>query len=329
MPTPAEHHPRYPIYIVSKGRHESRYTMKALDRLGVKYYVAVEPQEFKAYKNVIDPKYGTVLELPFSNHGMGSGPARNWVWEHSQANGFKRHWVLDDNISEFWRYHNNRRIRVETGSIFRATEDFVDRFKNVPLSGLQYKFFVVDNSADYKPFVTNTRLMSCILIENTCPHKWRGKYNEDVDLSLRVLKDGYCTILVYAFLAGKMRTGTIKGGNTTEIYGDGTFKKSKMLVDLHPDCVKLVRRYGRWHHHVDIERFKGNKLIPVDNLVIPDEPNEYGMKFVKNHKTTDEVEFDIKQDIFAKYYVRDEKEAAADKTAKYFKTYVDEDDDDE
>lgn len=289
MSTPKNLMPKYPIYIISKGRYESRMTMKALDKMGVHYFVAVEPQEFEKYKATIDPKWGTVLELPFSNHGKGSGPARNWCWEHSVAHGHKRHWVLDDNISEFWRYHNNRRYRCESGAIFRATEDFVDRFKNVMLSGLQYKFFVVDNSADYPPYVMNTRLMSCILIQNDCPHKWRGKFNEDVDLSLRVLKDGYCTILMYAFLAGKMRTGTVKGGNTEELYGDGTFEKSKMLVNLHPDCVQLVHRYGRWHHHVDIQKFKKNQLIKVDNydeLVsnLP-ENDEYGMTFVKNYGT--------------------------------------------
>jgi hypothetical protein len=117
---------RYPIYIISKGRWETRHTSKALEKMGVPYYIAVEPQEYDNYIAVIDPK--KVLKLPFSNHGKGSGPARNWCWEHSQANGHKRHWLMDDNISEFWRFHNNKRYRVETGSaIFRAAEDFVDR----------------------------------------------------------------------------------------------------------------------------------------------------------------------------------------------------------
>lgn len=283
--TSKQHLPQYPVYIISKGRWETRHTAKALDKMKVPYYIAVEPQEFENYKAVINPEFGTVLELPFSNHGKGSGPARNWCWDHAISLGAKRHWLMDDNMSEFWRYHNNRRYRCESGAIFKATEDFVDRFKNVPLAGLQYKFFVVDNSADYPPFVLNTRLMSCILIENDCPHRWRARYNEDVDLSIRVLKDGYCTILMYSFLAGKLRTGTVKGGNTEELYGDGTFEKSKMLVNLHPDCVELVHRYGRWHHHVDIRRFKDNKLIPVDNydeLVANAKPNEYGMVFAKN-----------------------------------------------
>lgn len=320
MPTSAKYKNRYPIYIISKGRYESRYTMKALDRLGLQYYVAVEPQEVELYKAVLNPKYATVLELPFSNHGIGSGPARNWVWDHSMTLGAKRHWVLDDNISDFWIYNNNRRFRADTGAFFLATEDFVDRFTNVPLAGLQYKFFVVDNTYSYKPFVINTRMMSCILIENTCPHRWRGKYNEDVDLSLRVLKDGYCTILMYQFLAGKMRTGQVKGGNTTEIYGDGTFKKSKMLVDLHPDCVTLVKRYGRWHHHVDIDQFKTkNKLILRPDYIPPTEPNEYGMKLVKNHKMPDQRVIPSDELLFDKFYTRTPADAALDTESVYSK----------
>jgi len=38
-------------------------------------------------------------------------------------------------------------------------------------------------------FRTAARVMRCILIDNACRHRWRGRYNEDTDLSLRVLKD--------------------------------------------------------------------------------------------------------------------------------------------
>lgn len=291
--TNPEHYPKYPIYIVSKGRWETRHTSKALERLQVPYYIAVEEHEYDNYCSVIDPS--KVLKLPWSNHGKGSGPARNWVWEHSKAAGFKRHWVLDDNIQEFWRYNYNQRIRMDTGSFFRSCEDFVDRYKNVMLSGLQYKFFVVD-SYPYPPYLLNTRLMSCILIQNDCPHKWRGKYNEDVDLSLRVLKDGYCTVLFYTFLQGKMRTGTVKGGNTEELYGAGTFEKSKMLVDLHPDVVSLKRKYGRWHHHVDIQKVRkmAGTLEFADDFdpSTLSEVENYGMKLVEDFGLPTQKEVD-------------------------------------
>lgn len=291
---------KYPIYIISKGRWESRYTPKALEKLGVPYYIAVEPQEYDQYAAVIDP--AKILKLPFSNHGKGSGPARNWCWEHSKHNGFKRHWLMDDNISEFWRFHNNRRYRVEKGSaIFRATEDFVDRFENVALAGLQYKFFCVDDYP-YPPYILNTRIMSCFLIDNDIPHRWRGRYNEDVDLSIRVLKDGYVTMLFYSFLCGKLRTGTVKGGNTSEIYNnyqeDASLKKSQMLKEMHPDVVTLMERYGRVHHHVDLDAiinkdgFPARQNMPIlkKDVKIVDKVDNYGMKLIREWNTDNAYE---------------------------------------
>ena len=134
--------PIYPVYIVSKNRADSRLTAKSFERMKMSYYIAVEPQDYDDYVAATDKKYGTVLVLPFSNHGDGPGRARNWCWDHSIKLGAKRHWVLDDNISDFYRLNNNLRIRVESGVIFKAAEDFVDRFTNVPISGFQYRFFI-------------------------------------------------------------------------------------------------------------------------------------------------------------------------------------------
>ncbi len=88
--------PQYPVYIISKGRWESRLTVKALDKIGVPYRIVVEPQELDAYASVIDS--AKILTLPFSNLGQGSIPARNWVWEHSLTNGDARHWILDGSM---------------------------------------------------------------------------------------------------------------------------------------------------------------------------------------------------------------------------------------
>lgn len=273
--------PKYPIYIISKGRADSRYTSKALEEMGVPYRIVVEKHEYDTYCSVIDPK--KVLMLPWSNHGMGSGPARNWVWDHSMSEGHEKHWIMDDNIRNFRRLYKSTRLRMRTGNFFRACEDFIDRYENVWMSGLQYKFFCAPTEK-YAPFIVNTRIMSCILMDNSCPHRWRAKYNEDVDLSLRILKDGACTILIYAFLQDKISTQILKGGNTEELYGSGTFEKSKMLVDLHPDCVSLVKRYGRWHHQVDMSRFRNNELKLKKGIIIPTENNEYNISLKKYEK---------------------------------------------
>lgn len=277
--------PRYPVYIISKGRADTRYTARALDEMGVPYHIVVEPQEADAYRAVIAPH--KVLVLPFANLGQGSIPARNWVWEHSIAAGARRHWILDDNIVRFYRLNRNTKIQLATGVGFAACEDFVDRYTNVPMAGMNYESMVPRRAAGERPpFTLNTRVYSCILLSNESPLWWRGRYNEDTDLSLRYLKAGFCTILFNAFLANKVATMRMKGGNTDQLYRqdatfDGRLEMARSLQRQHPDVVSVTWKWGRWQHHVDYRPFRGNKLRRRPDLVIPEGTDEYGMKLAR------------------------------------------------
>lgn len=294
--------PVNPVYIVSKGRHDSMLTSRSLARMKVPHYIVIEPQDYNAYDEALDVfgirQYVTLIVAPFSNHGDGPGRARNYAWDHAISLKSDKHWVCDDNISDFYRLHNNKRIRSESGAIFKAAEDFVNRYENVPLSGFQYRFFIAPDSY-YPPFTVNTRIFSTLLIDNKCKHRWRGKYSEDIDLTLNVLKDGDCTIQFNAFLQGKAATQTVKGGNTAEFYHvegnldkskwkggynpTGTINKSEMIVSMHPDVCKLVWRYDRWHHHCDLSGFKQKLILKqgVDLKTLP-KVNNYGMKLCTN-----------------------------------------------
>lgn len=298
--------PRYPLYIVSKGRHESMFTSRTLADMKVHHYIIIEPQDHDRYVEALETfkinPFATLLVAPFSNHGDGPGRARNWAWDHSISLGFERHWVFDDNIKNFYRLHENARHRIMSSAIFNAMEDFVDRYENIYLAGPQYYFFCAD-SGRYPPYVLNTRIYSALLIKNDCKHRWRGRYNEDTDLSLRVLKDGDVTIQFNAFLQGKLGTQLLKGGNTEEFYhkegvtdkeqwrggnmnATGTINKSKMLVDMHPDVATLAWKYGRWHHYVDYSVFRNNRLILKPGVEIPKETDEYGLWFDDNFDLT-------------------------------------------
>lgn len=267
--------PRHPVYIVSKGRWQSRLTARALTRMNVPFRIVVEPQERDEYAAVVPPE--KILVLPFSDLGEGSIPARNWIWQHAIESGADRHWILDDNIEAFNRLNRNTKYEVETGAVFRAAEDFVSRYSNVPLAGFNYYSFC-KTTEPVPPYYLNTRIYSCLLIDNALPFRWRGRYNEDTDLSLRVLKAGYCTVLFNAFLAGKVSTMRMSGGNTDSIYqGDGLRQKAESLQRQHPDVVKVVWRFKRWHHHVDYRPFRQNKLQFRADVRVPDGINEYGM----------------------------------------------------
>jgi len=280
---------RYPVYVVTKGRHKNGLTTKALDTMGVAHFIVCEAEEESLYASNSN-KSATILVLPRKylheyetcdllgdSKSKGPGAARNFCIDHSASLGFKRHWVMDDNIDAFHYLNRNEKYEVECDATLRAAEDFIDRYANVPVSGFNYYSFCKKTDR-LPPFVKNTRIYSCILFENSSGYRWRGRYNEDTDLCLRVLKDGNCTIQFNAFLCGKVTTQRMLGGNTEEFYkGEGTLPKSQMIADLHPDVASVVWRFNRWHHHVNYRQFRCNELIKVDDSIVYSGTNNYGM----------------------------------------------------
>lgn len=288
--------PKHPIYIVSKGRWDTRLTSRVLHAAHIPHYIVIEEQEYQQYAAVIDSsatllildkryqeEYDTCDSLGDSK-SKGPGAARNFAWNHSLTQGAKWHWVMDDNIRAFYRFNRNLRVSIADGTIFYAMEDFVERYENIGMAGPQYTMFVPRKS--YRPpFTPNTRIYSCNLIRNDLPYRWRARYNEDTDLSLRMLKDKWCTVLFYAFLQEKIATQKTKGGNTAEFYEkEGTLPKSQMQVMLHPDISKLMWRFGREHHLVDYSGFTHRLRLRKD-IIVPNKTNEFGM--VYQEKTGD------------------------------------------
>jgi len=304
MEVDCELYPQFPLYIPSKGRSEYMITSKALTEMGVKHFVIVEPQEVEKYQSAIESMglLAEVLELDLRfkdtyetcddlglSKSVGPGAARNFAWEHSIKNGFSHHWVMDDNILSFRRYIDKIRIKCVNPAFWRAMEDFVLRYANVGMAGPNYSMFAF-GSSKLPPFTINTRIYSCNLIRNDLPFRWRGRYNEDTILSLDMLKEAWCTIQFNAFLQEKLRTQTIKGGNTAEFYQaegvktagrhyaeSGTDAKSRMQALVHPDCSKIVHKFGRTHHQVDYTRFKKMPLIRTGDPIIE---KDYNFKLV-------------------------------------------------
>jgi hypothetical protein len=282
--------PRYPIYIPTKGRYKSRLTIKALEQINVPYLAVVEPQEHDLYAAAGVPE-SRMLVLPGNDGGLVV--ARNWIWDHARDAGHKRFWTFDDNIRYFLRLNRNRKVMCGDGTFLRVMEDFTERYVNVPISGMHCFTFVHRKHA-HPPVRANRRVYSNMLIEtdyrdpNGKPYRNEGFYNDDTDLNLRVLKDGNCTLLFCAFLIAKIATMTMRGGMTPHYdkslnrEDDGRWKATMELYEKHPDVVKIIRRWGRWHHYIDYKRFQVNRLRLRPDLDLSNAgTNEYGMQLVK------------------------------------------------
>jgi hypothetical protein len=280
-----EKHPlKYPIYILSYGRHEARLTSRRLEVMNIPYRIVVEPCEYDLYAKVIDPKKIICAPEDFHLRGQGSIPVRNFIWEHVIEEGWaERYWLLDDNIVDFFRMTNNSRLRVKDGTMFRCMEDFADRYSNVAFVGPHHIGFCPDRIARQTPYTMNTRVYSCTLMKTDLSYRWRGKYNEDTDLMLRALKDGWATFVFKAFIMQKAATGAAggaKGGNAATVYNTGDRRRAfaESLKEQHPDVTTVVEKFQRWHHSVDYRRFEDND--PGLIAEIPEGINNYGMKLI-------------------------------------------------
>lgn len=282
--------PKYPIYIISKGRADVQKTSPFLNKCGIKHYLVVEPSEYDDYyKNVKDQVNTILLKTPedFSKRKNGGIPVRNWVWEHSKNNKDKRHWILDDNISKYERLDQGQKVEINSGAIFRIIEDYVDCFENIKMAGHNYTSFVISSRFTY-PITKNTRIYSSILLSNDIypEFAWRGTYNEDTDLSLRILKAGYPTVLFNRIVACKLRTMIMSGGNTDTIYAvDGAHTlKTRELVENHSDVATETVRFSRVHHMVNYNQFKSIKAVPNEKCIVKEyeSDNPYNLIYVSN-----------------------------------------------
>jgi hypothetical protein len=75
----------------------------------------------------------------------------------------------------------------------------------------------------------------------------------------------------------------MKGGNTDNVYntGDHRLAFAKSLQEQHPDVVDVVWKFNRWHHSVNYEPFKNNRLIERQGITRIATSNEYGMKLIR------------------------------------------------
>lgn len=268
----------YPIYVPSKDRSENCLTAKYLIRDKIDFYLVVEPSQVPFYEKEYK-KY--LLVMPKDN--MKLLGTRNWIRNHSIKNGFKRHWQLDDNIRGCKRLYKGIRIRCNMMDAIRFMEDITDNYSNIGISGLNYEMFVTPKTK--RSIVINHHVYSFSLINNEMPYVWRLIYNDDTDLCLQVLDGGLCTLYTNIFMSCKMRTMTMKGGNTSQLYqGKGRLVMARTLEKVWPDIVSTKWRFGRPQHVVKWEVFKQG-LIKSDNYKEINLDNYGKLKVIGNIKS--------------------------------------------
>jgi hypothetical protein len=266
--------PKYPVYIMATGG--KKQTINSCIEAEIPFKVIVKENEYDDYISFVNPKDILVLPKELLRKDKKSFiPYRNFAWEHSVKFGAKKHWVLDDDIDGFYRWNISSRFKIESGVLFNLVEEYVSRFDKIKQAGFQYFMFHPDRQP-HNPVHFNTRIYSCMLIDNSLDkildERWKYlKYNEDTDLSLRILKKGFATVIFNAFLCRK------KASDLTKREAQ---KRTDVIVEEHKDVAMEDEIYNRPHHLIDYVSFKDNPL-GYKNPPIKKRVNEYNMKLVK------------------------------------------------
>jgi len=247
-----------PIYIISRGRADySGHFGHYLNKIGVPYSVVIEEDEHDAYTQtfgadrllVLDQSYKTSYNYCDDRDPRGSGPARNWVWDHAESQGHDWYWLFDDNIKALQRRFANADRRLAGPEWFEPFHSVASQVRNVGMTGPIYYTFRPFTSV--MPPISIAHLMSGFLIRTELGIRWECRYNEDIDLSIRMAKSGWLPVRLNNLLIHKAATQSVPGGNTSDLYTYGTSAKTSQLVARHPQYVKATKRYGRPHHQID------------------------------------------------------------------------------
>ena len=261
------------IYIISKGRPWCR-TAKLLESLGYPEWFIVcgtndetLPEYKKRWGNkvlVFDWKKETETTDTLDNFGFesmpsGATPVRNATIRISQQRGEKRHWQFDDDYRAFYLYNKqkNKFERIRDGKTLYNEMNVISSFAdkaNLPNAGfcLTNASFP-DSACTVEPRVFNMHNLP------SDPEKaqfWRGRMNDDLINAIEVLQKGGREF-AFKFLATNMVPSQSEKGGLTDIYKEiGTVRKTAYAVLIAPGAVKLVIRFGRYHHRVNWDTLK-------------------------------------------------------------------------
>lgn len=256
------------IYIISKGRPQCR-TADALTRMGYRgeWFIVcgnndetIEEYrknwgnervlEFDWYEQVkrsdLMDNFGVV------NMGSGAVPVRNATRDISKKRGETRHWQFDDDYLGFKMFDNktksNRRITAEEFErrLYQIAEFGVEG--NLPNVG----FALASDTFPDKALTFSRRIFNAHNLTNGDNFtEWKGRMNDDLINAITVYQNGMCEYS-FKFLCMEFPQTQSEAGGNTDIYKeDGTVRKTAYAVMADPLNVKLVVKFGRYHHEVN------------------------------------------------------------------------------
>lgn len=245
--------PRYPIYIVTYDRRNN-LTEAALDRGGMKWRTVRKGGDEPGRRHNVK---GLIEELRIRDETLSGIKQRNHALEHAQKEGRRYAWILDDNIRRFRCFKDGMRPEIGSDGLW-LIEQMAALVTDVGIAGPQYTNNVRGSST--MPYVrANRSIYSAMLIRTDL--RFRGEYNEDVDICLQAMTKGLGTFRTNCVTIEKTATGRSKGGNEKLYSGWGAIRKTVAIRRQWPDAISIHHKYGRYSHQVNWDAVPDPQMI--------------------------------------------------------------------
>lgn len=261
------------IYIISKGRPQCR-TAKTLTKMKypgewfivcgnndetLEQYLANWGEEhvkvFDWYDEV--KRTDTMDNFGFDSMPSGACPVRNATAEISRRRGERRHWQFDDDYTGFYgldaKKHKN--VRLDADEFMRRLEAIAGFADRCGLRNAGFPPSTIEVAPDGALQIAHRVFNAHNLPSGGRDFvKWVARMNDDLINAINVWRTGGME-MSFKFMAMTMPPTQSESGGLTDIYRDeGTVRKTAYAVMAAPGQVKLVDRFGRYHHSADWKR---------------------------------------------------------------------------
>lgn len=242
----------FPILIPSKKRPNSKL-FKMLSDDGLDFKVIVEPQDVSSYSQWLD----NLIRLPLNDQGLVF--SRNFTINYARDNRLDWFWMIDDDITNFYKTINGKNAAVTASVALTKAESLFKGRNDIAQSGLEYQQF---SWSQKKPYSFNSYCDVCVCINVKKTKKVNYRENVtlklDRDFTLQCLALGYKTMRATHVAFSCPKNGSNQGGLYNE-YRSGLESKSvKEMCKLWGSdiCKPIIKPDGRHDVKINWRYFK-------------------------------------------------------------------------
>lgn len=269
---------KYAVLILSHGRAERVYTIKALRRQGYtgEIYIVVdnEDEQVEEYKRIYGNENVIVFDKAKAANDVDVADqkkernvvvfARNQCHRIAKSLGLTHFIEADDDYSIFSHKSvingANKQFKIKNlDAIFDAMFDFLDTCGAYAIAPGQGGDYIGGMSANFYKKGLVRKCMNLFFCRTDKPFKFYGRLNEDTTAYTYLGQKGALFFTVTQWMLNQKMTQTNKGGLTDAYLDVGTYVKSFYSVMFSPSCVKISvlgdsskkERHDRIHHRVE------------------------------------------------------------------------------